>query len=323
MNPSSRFVSPLAEEFDSFLAFKRARGRRYARAEFTLRDLDRFVASRASTRPEVDLEKFTLDWLASKEGRKPNSVACEVSVIRQLCLFLRRREPGGFVPDRLWSARSDDPRHLAHIFSEDEVHSLLEATAAMRVSSLQRASIRTLINLLYCTGLRFGEAVRLRMKDVDLAEAVLFVEFSKGRSRYVAFGRDLADEMSEYLRLRAQHAADVKPDATFFVRRRGDPMTVRAASDSLRRLLRRLGLKLPKGRAGPRPYDLRHTFAVHRLTRWYREGADIATRLPWLSAYMGHCDLTGTERYLRATPELLELVAGRFEARFAEQAGTP
>lgn len=94
-------------------------------------------------------------------------------------------------------------------------------------------------------------------------------------------------------------------------------MTARAASDSICRLLRRLGLKPPKGRVGPRPYDLRHTFAVHRLTRWYLEGADIAARLRWLSAYMGHCDLTGTERYLRATPELLEIAGDRFAARLA------
>lgn len=316
MSPSSRFVSPLADDLESFLAFKHARGCTYVRPAFTLLDFDRFVAQQVSTRAEVDLKRLTLDWLAGKEGRKPRSVASEVAAIRQFCLFLRRRDPDGFVPDRLCASRTDEPRYLPYIFSEDEIQALLAATSFMRVSHLQRSSVRTLILLLYCTGLRPGEAVRLRLRDVDLDEAMLFVEFSKGRSRYVPFGHDLADEMRRYLLLRGRYTG-VEPEAAFFVRKKGDPMTVSAASESIRRLLRRLGLKPPKGRIGPRPYDLRHTYAVHRLTRWYREGADIAVRLPWLSAYMGHCDLTGTEHYLRATPELLELAGERFEARFA------
>ena len=65
------------------------------------------------------------------------------------------------------------------------------------------------------------------------------------------------------------------------------------------------GLKPEKGRVGPRPYDLRHAFAVHRWSRWYRQGVDLHGRLPWLSAYMGHVDIIGTETYLNTTPKLL------------------
>ena len=83
----------------------------------------------------------------------------------------------------------------------------------------------------------------------------------------------------------------------------------------MRRLLRQLDLKPSRGRQGPRPYDLRHAFAVHRLTAWYREGVDIHARLPWLSAYMGHVNVLGTEVYLHATPELLQLASDRFARR--------
>ena len=77
------------------------------------------------------------------------------------------------------------------------------------------------------------------------------------------------------------------------------------------------------GRTGPRPYDLRHTFAVHRLTRWYRQGVDLHGRLPWLSAYLGHVNLLGTETYLNATPELLALAGDRFRRRYSGRKGTP
>jgi integrase len=81
-------------------------------------------------------------------------------------------------------------------------------------------------------------------------------------------------------------------------------------------LFDKAGLKPQKGGAGPRPYDLRHAFAVERLTQWYREGADLHARLPLLSAYMGHVDILGTESYLNATPELLELAAHRLHRRY-------
>ena len=66
----------------------------------------------------------------------------------------------------------------------------------------------------------------------------------------------------------------------------------------------------------PRLHDLRHSFAVHRLTAWYREGADVQRLLPALSTYLGHSDLEGTKVYLSMTPELLQQASLRF-ARYA------
>jgi len=113
--------------------------------------------------------------------------------------------------------------------------------------------------------------------------------------------------------LRPRSAED--PSA-LFIGRNGRPISLKGASNVVRRLLRRLGIKPATGRVGPRPYDLRHAFAVHRLTAWYHEGVDIHARLPWLSAYMGHVDVLGTETYLHATPELLQLASDRFASRF-------
>jgi len=75
-------------------------------------------------------------------------------------------------------------------------------------------------------------------------------------------------------------------------------LPVETASGTFRSLFKLAGLKPERGRIGPRPYDLRHAFAVHRLSRWYGEGADLHARLPWLSAYMGHVDIIGTESYV-------------------------
>jgi integrase len=67
------------------------------------------------------------------------------------------------------------------------------------------------------------------------------------------------------------------------------------------------------GRYQPRIHDLRHTFAVHRLTSWYRQGADVQKLLPLLSVYLGHVHIRATQVYLSMTPELLEEAGNRFE----------
>ena len=98
-----------------------------------------------------------------------------------------------------------------------------------------------------------------------------------------------------------------------FVRLDASPLTVASASNAIRRLLRQLGIKPTDGRVGARPYEFRHAFAVHRLTAWANDGVDIHAKLPSLSAYLGHQNIIGTEVYLKATPQLLELASSRFE----------
>jgi integrase len=177
----------------------------------------------------------------------------------------------------------------------------------------RRHLYRALFLVQYCAGLRFGEALRLRIRDVDLRRGAFFIAEFKGRSRLVPFHPSLADELKQYLRARKSFVgADPRPDDRLFIGANLHRLPIETAGDTFRKLYRMSGMKPARGRIGPRPYDLRHTFVVHRLTRWYRQGADLHSRLPWLSAYLGHVNLLGTEKYLAATPELLSLAANRF-----------
>ena len=164
----------------------------------------------------------------------------------------------------------------------------------------------------------------LKGVDLDVAHRTLFIRESKGRSRHVPFRADLADEFTAYLRRRTLLLGSSRASTidAVFVTRGGSAITVRAASDAVRRLLRRLHMKGPSGHVGPRPYDLRHAFAVHRLTAWYAQGVDIQAHLPWLSAYMGHVNVLGTEDYLHATPELLQIASDRFAERMRRRSKT-
>jgi len=131
----------------------------------------------------------------------------------------------------------------------------------------------------------------------------------------VPFDRSLARELDKYLAARRTFAS-AQPDERFFVGVNKTRLPVKTAWETLRGLFQKAGLKPDRGRVGPRPYDLRHAFAIQRLTRWSRQGVNLQTRLPWLSAYLGHDDILGTETYLTATPELLGLAAHRFRRRY-------
>jgi len=313
---NSVFESSIAGDLHGFLQFKRGLGFRYARAEFTLREFDRFLV--VSTKKRLPLDQAALEWLSGKPGRKPVSVSADAAVLRQLFAFLRRSPDREIIEPR-WPKLSTESMFVPYFLSEHDVLKLVALCADLKRPTFRAALYKTLLLVLYCTGIRFGEALRLRIRDVNTQSAVLFVDTFKGRARWVPFHRSLARELDRYLAARVKFAA-AAPDTRFFVGVNKTTLPVNTASGTLRSLFQAAGMKPPKGRIGPRPYDLRHAFAIHRLSQWYKQGADLHTRLPWLSAYMGHVDILGTETYLNATPELLGLAANRMRRRYRESA---
>lgn len=305
----------LARDIEEFLEFKHGLGSPYRRGEAALRSFQRFAHEHAAMR-SVELEPTLRAWLSRREGRKAVSAANELGALRQLCLYRRRRDPSGFVPEHAWAPQTESV-HFPHIFSAEQIRRLLDTAGRHRGRNIWGGMLRTLLVVLYCTGLRFGEAVRLRLSDVDVERCTFLIRESKGRTRLVPFGADLAGELRTYLQERAMvaQASGLTSVEALFIRKSGDALPLGAASQAVRQLLRRVGLKPARGRTGPRPYDFRHTFAVHRLTEWYRAELDIHARLPLLSAYMGHVNVLGTEVYLHATSELLQLAGERFERR--------
>jgi integrase/recombinase XerD len=308
------FKSVFSDDILAFLKYKQELGHPYFRATWTLKRFDRFIFSRnkKQNRKKLDLEKLILDWLSTFENCKQITISCELSFIRQFCLFLRRSNPKIFVPTRSWVPHSAKTKFLPHIFSLDEINLLLRTID--QLPHFQALTFRHLVFVLYCTGLRFGEALRLRPRDIDLKERIFFISESKGKSRWLPFGNDLSKKLRAYQRARSKIQPAVA-DSPFFLQANGRGYSTTYASAMIRRLLRSAGLKPAKGKSGPRPYDLRHAFAVHRLTLWYRAGIDIHQRLSWLSIYMGHDNILGTEYYLQVTPELLSIAGHRFAVR--------
>lgn len=308
------FHGPIAGELHRFLEFKRSLGFGYGRAEFALREFDRFLSSYRKGDPRQQLDQAALAWLSSKPNRKPVSVSMDAAILRQLFSYLRRLSHFPVVEPH-WPRLPTESCFVPHYLSEGDIVKLIGLCASLSRPAFRATLYRALVLILYCTGIRFGEALRLRMRDVDTRSGVLFIETFKGRARWVPFHHTLARELDRYLTERVSYAPS-GPETRFLVGADQRRLPVSTAHQTLHNLFAKASLKPEKGRLGPRPYDLRHAFAVQRLTRWYRQGVDLHTRLPWLSAYMGHVDIVGTETYLHATPELLELAAHRLQRRY-------
>jgi integrase/recombinase XerD len=309
------FHGPLADQFDGFLPFKRSLGLEYRRAEFTLREFDRFLIEYAAQHPRWQLDQAALAWLSSKPKRKAVSVSMDAAVLRQLFAYLRRLSHPRAQTEPLWPLLPTESSFVPHFLSEPDVRKLLASCDGLARPAFRAALYRALLLVLYCTGIRFGEALRLRMRDVDLPSSILFIDTFKGRARWVPFHYTLRRELERYVTARKEYAP-ADSDTRFFVGANRSRLPVGTAWTTIHDLFHKAGLKANTGRSGPRPYDLRHAFAVHRLSRWYRQGVDLHARLPWLSVYMGHVNILGTETYLNATPELLNHASNRLRRRY-------
>ena len=313
----AQFQSRFSSELRDFLLFKRNLGYRYTRSEFTLLEFDRFLRKAEMQRRKWRIDEAMVAWLASKPHRKPTSVSMDAAVLRQFCSYLRRQPACLLKHEPLWPQLPTQSTYIPYVLSESDVKRLLGLCATLTRPTYRAPLFRMLLLVLSCTGIRFGEALQLRYSDVNVQACVLFVRMFKGRARWVPFHRSLAREMEKYFLERQSFAGELAgPDDRFFIGASGKALSASSAGHTIQKLFQKAGLKPAHGRIGPRPYDFRHTFAVQRLSSWYRQGADLYARLPWLSAYMGHDDILGTETYLTATPELLELAGNRLRSRY-------
>jgi integrase/recombinase XerD len=210
--------------------------------------------------------------------------------------------------------------YTPYIYSEAELKRLLAAVpaAAGPYADIDADTLRTFVLLLYGAALRRGEARRLKIEDVDVSQSLIYVRGTKFfKTRIVPLSVSLNTVIAAFIaRRRYQHLKR----HSLFSKRDGTDLTDSAISAAFQRLRTIAGIQRDGGaRNQPRMHDLRHSAAVHRVTAWYRSGADLNDLLPKLATYLGHRDLSGTQRYLTMTQELLGEASRRFEA-FAQGA---
>jgi integrase/recombinase XerD len=215
------------------------------------------------------------------------------------------------------------PDFQPFIYSVENVQRMLQAVEGRCRGSwhMEPYTVRMLLLLLYGTGLRIGEALRLTHQDVNLAESLLTIRETKFyKSRLVPVGADLTVALRAYFE-RKWSAQACTPQSPFLATYNGRPVTRQTAELTFQRVRTEAGVRRTDGaRFQPRLHDFRHTFAVTRLLTWYREGKNVQRLLPHLATYLGHGRLQETTRYLTMTMNLLEEASRRFE-QYAQPTG--
>ncbi len=313
MRASLSFSSPLGPVILRYLELKQALGRRYDVETRVLHSLDRFLNTSGAA--DLDAGSFAA-WCHSQQHLCSGVLRSRMRIVRNFCLYQRREQPDCFIPDPLLFP-SNHQRVRPYIFSEAEIARLLSKTSLLRPaanSPLRPRIFRLAIVLLYTTGLRRGELLRLTLDDYDGQQDVLSIRASKfHKSRLLPLPQDVAAEIEEYLKLRSCFVSPVNLSPLLCNRSRQGwrHYTGTGLSDGIGTLLRLAQIRKPDGRL-PRVHDFRHSFAVNALLRWYRAGIDVGTRLPGLAAYMGHVSIASTQYYLPLIEPLRTLASDRF-----------
>ncbi len=203
--------------------------------------------------------------------------------------------------------------------SDEEVAALLrQASLLLPRDGLRPRTYVVFFSLLISTGLRLSEACHLTPTDVDLADGVLTIREGKFRkSRLVPLHPTATQALTRYAVYRDARR-DGPRSGCFFRTDRAPALSRPAVEKTFSRLRDRLGWTAQGRARRPRIMDLRHTFAVRRLLRWYQDGVDVDRKILALATYLGHARVTDTYWYLSAVPELMAVASQRFE-RFARQ----
>ena len=320
MNTRLAFASVLGPLITRYLDLKSALGRRTDSLQYVLARFDRFLVSCNAN--DLDQDTFAA-WCLSLAHLATNTRRQEMRIVYHLCRFRRRDEPNCFVPDPDQFPPLQ-PRPLPYIFSEREITRLLLATDTLEPnapSPLHRPVARLAIGLLYTTGLRRGELARLTLGDYDTAGQLLRIRESKFyKSRLVPLSADAVGEIERYLEQRLRPGFPAGGDAPLLLHHHGglSGYTGMGLSNLVRKVIRTAAIRAGTTGRAPRVHDLRFTFAVHALLRWYRAGVDVQARLPALSAYLGHSSLVSTQHYLVFFDAIAQAASERFDAHCAE-----
>lgn len=302
----------MTDHVHEYLAYRRSLGFRDDNAGGELIRFGRYVDRMGFTGPLTT--DVAVQWAKDTGHHAPIYRARRFDLARGFARYRAQFDPETEVPPPGILGPSRYPRKAPYIYSDTEVGMLIGAASAIRpVGGLRPKTFPVLFGLLACTGMRVSEALGLNNADVDLGSGLLTIRWSKfNRSRLVPLHSSTVTALREYQSFRDCYLKEEVADA-FFVNEKGARLHYHNVKEAFQRIRIRLDWTEAERTRRPRIHDLRHTFAVKCILRWYRENEDIDRKIAVLSTYLGHVNITKTYWYLTGVPELLALVGNRFE----------
>jgi integrase len=303
-------MSNLQTALDEYLNIRRALG-------FKLRDegtaLPQFLLFLKENDAPFITTDLALQWATLPENVLPAHWACRLTMVRNFAKFRSAVDPRTEIPPQgLLPFRYR--RKPPYIYDDSEISKLLNASSQLQsVTGLRALTYSTLFGLLTVSAMRVSESVALNRQDVDLLQGILTVRLTKfSKSRLIPLHLSSAEKLREYSRLRDRLISHPRCPS-FFISEQGTRLTHWSVRRTFVKLSREIGLRGPHDSHGPRLHDLRHTFAVKTLLRWYQTGVDVERHMPELAAFLGHTHVNDTYWYISAVPELLRLASKRLD----------
>lgn len=315
------FVSGLAGSIQGLLDLKHAIGLPYDTSERHLRGFDTMCARHHPGQSTLTAE-MGKEWVVARPGEHVNSQVRRVTPIRQLAKHMIGLGVDAYVIPA--GIPGKQVRYRPHIFSPAQLRAIFDAADQVRPSpsgGRRHLIIPVIFRMLYCLGLRPGEAIRLHCNDVDLGHGAIHIRESKGhKDRTVFMSPDLHDYCRAYdAAIRAHHPERV----AFFPNRSGSCYSPSTLSIWFGELLAAAGSAVSaRLGAAPRPYDLRHAHVIETINRWARAGQDPLEQLAYLSLQLGHTSPEHTWYYFHLAadfhPDLRRLANTGIESDLAE-----
>jgi integrase/recombinase XerC len=230
-----------------------------------------------------------LAFLFGREKKK-TSIARKLAAVRAFYKFLAKDRVLAENPAATVSTPKLE-KTLPRIMTEEEMNSFLDrvAEAARNGDPLMRRD-RSILELLYASGLRVSELVGLNLGSVNFSDGMLLVRGKGRKERIVPFGSKARQALEDYLPVRERILMEEKKSgqAALFLNARGERLTARSVDRLVKKAVRRYGPDVKVS-----PHSLRHAFASHLLT----EGADLRA----IQEMLGHRSLATTQKYTQVS----------------------
>jgi len=308
------FTSNLSDLLDGYVKEQRAVGYKYIKGASQLKQLDSYLEKNHLVEKRLSKEMVLL-WTEKKPNETDNTRNVRISTVRGFSTYMVRLGYEAYIypPATVTITRYS---YVPYIFTEEEMRNIFVASDNYPVSDIspnRHLVLQLIIRMLYGCGLRISEALNLKQCDVDLENGILFIRDAKfGKERLVPMAETLIERCRQYLH--EVHTYDMA-NTYFFPSPYGEHYKANTIYELFRNLLWKAGIS--HSGKGPRLHDLRHTFSVHCLKKWVLKGDDLAHLLPYLSTYLGHVDLRGTQHYLRLTADLYPTITASVEQHFS------
>lgn len=301
---SIEYNSIFSKLIQDFIDYKRTAGYKYESETTCLKEFDELCCSLNIMTPVITKELSDI-WCTKKPHESERSSHQKrVSCIRQFALYLISSGYEAYIPINLEYIQHRKSKYSAYIFSHEEISRIFNASNQVYPNrqSTMHLVMPVLIRLLYCTGLRVMEALKLQLKNVNLTEGTLLIESAKfNKDRLIPVSESMREILIQYCSV--MHPL-YSPEDYLFVGVTREPCSHHNIYLRFREILVSAGINHAGRGYGPRIHDIRHTHCCHVLQAASHNKTDLTNMLPALSVYMGHESVIATSQYLKMTAEI-------------------